>query len=159
MTTANTTFQDALTRLGETFSSSKNQSEEKDLLTSMYGTTNVTKPGRLFAPFQKMWDSVTSSVTGGLADVSRFRTFPKTPKGVAQDINTTQPPAPVIDSTTSTYLLNSAAFTQIIDGYLTDVFANQQADMDLTTYAEVKDVTPAFNVIGQQIYTITDSII
>ena len=40
-----------------------------------------------------------------------------------------------------------------------DVFASQVTDRYLASFVEVKDVTPAFNAMGQQIYVIKHDIL
>jgi len=47
----------------------------------------------------------------------------------------------------------------MMDAYIGDVFANQGADTELATFSEVKDITPAFKVLGDQIYAIKNTIL
>ena len=51
------------------------------------------------------------------------------------------------------------AFSTIMNSYVEDVFADQAKDTELATFSEVKDVTPAFRVLGQQIQVIKKDIL
>lgn len=46
-----------------------------------------------------------------------------------------------------TSLKGDEYFEQELLSYVFDVFQQQQIDHDLTAYHEIKDVTPAFNII------------
>lgn len=50
-------------------------------------------------------------------------------------------------------------FSNELKKLVTDVLQQQALDHDLAAYAEIKYITPAFNVIGQQIYVIKTEII
>ena len=43
--------------------------------------------------------------------------------------------------------------------YTNDVFVNQSLDLNLATFSEVKDITPNFALLGDQIYAIKDNIL
>jgi hypothetical protein len=47
----------------------------------------------------------------------------------------------------------------MMNQYIGDVFANQAMDIELATFAEVKDITPAFTVLGNQIAGIKNNIL
>lgn len=43
--------------------------------------------------------------------------------------------------------------------YTNDVFVDQSLDLNLATFSEVKDTTPNFALLGDQIYAIKDGIL
>jgi hypothetical protein len=46
-----------------------------------------------------------------------------------------------------------------MNAYVSDVFANQAMDIELATFSEVKDITPAFTILGNQINVIKKDIL
>jgi hypothetical protein len=50
-------------------------------------------------------------------------------------------------------------FSTVIDSYLDDIFLSQQTDFNLISVAEVRSVTPAFAVLGQQLSVIENDIL
>lgn len=155
------TFNDAVTRLWQIFSPSLQddiyKARQDELLKSMYGTKKLSK-WTLADSLKKSWDTVKKSwtevgqqVSDAVSDVSSFRTFPKT----LDDTVKSAPilPIPSIETATTTNI------TTIIDSYIYDVFASQQAASDSVAMTEVQDVTPAFAVLGQQLSVIKNDIL
>ena len=155
------TFKDAVTRLWQIFSPSTQDSwyaaRENDLLRSMYGSTQISK-GTLadslkksWAGIKKSWAEVGQQVAGVVSDVTAFRSFPKDLKDTVKDI----PTLPDLPADTSA----TTDISKSIDSYVYDVFASQKSDLDLVGMSEVKDITPAFAVLGKQISVIKNDII
>lgn len=46
-----------------------------------------------------------------------------------------------------------------MNDYLNDVFVNQSMDVELATFSEVKDITPAFALLGKQIEVVKNDIL
>ena len=155
------TFKDAVTRLWQIFSPNTQDAaytaRENDLLRSMYGSTQISK-GTLadslkksWAGIKKSWAEVGQQVAGVVSDVTAFRNFSKDLKGTVQDIPTL-PDSPADTSATTD-------ISKSIDSYVYDVFASQKTALDLVGMSEVKDITPAFEVLGKQISVIKNDII
>ena len=155
------TFKDAVTRLWQIFSPSTQDAtytaRENDLLRSMYGSTQISKwtladsLKKSWAGIKKSWAEVGQQVAGVVSDVTSFRTFPKDIKGTVQVIPTLPDSPPDTSATTD--------ISKAIDSYVYDVFASQKIDLDLVGMSEVKDITPAFAVLGKQISVIKNDII
>jgi hypothetical protein len=64
-------------------------------------------------------------------------------------------PAPVDSSS----LVGKERLTNVLVSYVSDVFDSQTTDYTLISFAETKGLTPAFNVLGQQINVIKTDII
>jgi hypothetical protein len=47
----------------------------------------------------------------------------------------------------SSYDTAEATFENILRGYVSDVFVQQALDLELASFAEVKNITPAFEVL------------
>lgn len=158
------TFTDAVDRLGQIFA--KNQSQEfkdrqNELLTSMYGNVKVSSSTGLkwllIDPFKKSWDGIKKSwVEAGqqfadlASDVKSFRSFPK-------DLNGTHKNVPTLAAPSTSYITTDVGAS--IDSYMYDVFLSQKMDLDLVSMSEVKGVTPAFAVLGQQVSAIKNNIL
>jgi len=80
-----------------------------------------------------------------------FRAFPKDLKSTVENIS----PSPNVPLDT----VFTTKVTKSIDSYVYDVFASQQTDLDLVSMVEVRSVTPAFAVLGQQISSIKNDIL
>jgi len=59
----------------------------------------------------------------------------------------------------SVYDEAEATFQNILQAYVNDVFVQQSLDIELATFSEVKDVTPWFAKLWQQIYAIKDVVL
>ena len=64
-----------------------------------------------------------------------------------------------IQKITASNTVSDDAFSTIMNDYINDVFANQGLDVELATFSEVKDITPAFALLGKQIEVIKDDIL
>lgn len=154
------TVKDANERLAQIFSKNQTQEfkdREAELLKSMYGTTKVSK-WTLADSLKKSWDGIKKSwaevveqATDLWTDVVTFRTFPK-------DINGTVAALPPWEKTID-YSSTTNNITKILDAYVSDVFISQKTDLDLVSMSEVRGVTPAFAVLGQQISVIKNNIL
>ena len=154
------TITDALDRLDQTFTKTANQTtgfqaREADLLKTMYGTT---KDGKwIFAgSISKSLSWIRSDLTTLWSDVSRFRAIDTDARKVNKNIKTVQEQQNIVATAPAQW---EETFKQYLALYVQDVFTQQTTDIQLAYLAEVKDVTPAFNVIWQQIFTIKNDII
>lgn len=155
------TVKDANKRLGQIFTPSQQDSgfkaREADLLRSMYGTTKISKwtlsdsLKKTWASIKKSWAEVGQEFIDLGSDVTTFRNFPKDLKGTVQNI----PSLPNKPANTT----ETTAISKIIDDYIYDVFLSQKTALDLVSMSEVKGVTPAFKVLGQQLYVIKNDIL
>lgn len=160
------TFLSAIDRLGQLFS--KNQStdfktREAELLLSIYGTRKIT-PWKFIdvnynesngnaSTVKDIWawiGDVASAIASGAV---------RSWKLVTNDIFLTREKIQKITSTEASYNSSQDAFTSMMNQYIGDVFANQAMDIELATFAEVKDITPAFTVLGNQIAGIKNNIL
>lgn len=130
----------------------KYKDREYELLKSTYGTaprgvlTNVVvvKTG-IKAPITK-------------TDISLWKLAPKSLSAQEQEIkNSKKENVPEIS--TATTVVGEDLYNQMLLSYVQDVFANQANDYALATFAEVKTVTPAFKIIGNQIRTIKTDVL
>lgn len=174
---------DASKRLVQVFSPSQQdevfKARENDLLRSMYGNTNV-KRGKLIDVSVKQnngniqdlswvvktavrsWNFLTKDIRSKKAEIEVANT------AVASATTTTSPSSVSSSDTTtndtSSYTitndkLSNETFTNYITPYIDAIFVDQARDNNLAGFVEVKDVTPAFNVLWLQIYTIRNNII
>ena len=176
-------FTDALTRLGVLFSVNKNQEDQQkykdreyELLKSTYGTaprgvlTDVVDVNFDNSELKQVWTAIANdaSAVGNAAWVV-WKTIAKTavwlwklaPKSLSdqeQEINDTQKEN-VPEISTATTVVGEDLYNQMLLSYVQDVFANQANDYALATFAEVKSVTPAFKIIGNQIRTIKTDVL
>gem|GEM_PF-3967665 len=57
-------------------------------------------------------------------------------------------------------LISKDTFASLMNDYVADVFVSQAFDAsELATFSEVKDITPAFKVLGDQIRVIKNDIL
>ncbi|MCX6825450.1 MAG: hypothetical protein NTY80_04495 [candidate division SR1 bacterium] len=155
-----TTIKDAVKRLIQVFKKGKDQSEEfkareKELLTTMYGTQKVSR-GLLFTSPLKVTSSIGKQIVQLGSDISAFRSFPKNVQDTAGAIEDTKLRGGALP--TESYDTKNV-FAQIIDTYLVDVYESQPADLRLASFTEIKEVTPAFKILGDQIATIKNDIL
>ena len=85
---------------------------------------------------------------------TRTRTFAKNIWNLASEIKTAKNTQGNATSTTQTTVITSddskqQQFESVIRSYIDDVFASQQTDITLASFSEVKDVTPAFDMLGK----------
>lgn len=170
-----TTFSDAGKRIGEFFKKEKSdefKERETDLLKSMYGVTKVSTStgflkGLLVDPFKKTrtsikksWSEVGKQFAEVGNDVSKFRQFPKNLKD-ATALNPPKEKSVDLGATTATtdYQATQNVFTQMMNEYINDVFANHKADVDLALFSDIKELTPAFTVLWKQIDTTKKNIL
>lgn len=152
-------FTDALTRLGQVFSASKNKEEQKkyedreyELLKSTYGT----KPRGVLTNVVVVKNDSKAPITK--ADISLWKLAPKSLSAQEKEIeNTKKENVPQI--ATGTTVVGEELYNQMLLSYVQDVFANQANDYALATFAEVKSVTPAFKIIWNQIRTIKTDVL
>lgn len=151
-------FTDALDRLGQTFSPNQQddtydafKTREAELLRSMYGTTKVT-------PW-KLIDIDYNETNGSVPDTSStivntvIRSWDLMTN---KDLRTSNKDLQKI----SPSLTSKDTFTSIMNTYLADVFASQAFDAsELASFSEVKDITPAFKVLWDQVRVIKTDIL
>jgi len=166
---AGKTFTDARKRLWKIFAENPGEdftARENDLLRSMYGTTQVSQgtglKGLFIDPFKKTlnsakksWAEVVDQVADVWRETAKFRQFPNNPKEM---VNFNWAPS-IPSSTQNTFNSNKDTFTALMNGYIGDVFASQKADSELANFSEVKDITPAFTILGKQIASIKNDVL
>jgi len=168
------TFGDAGKRLAEVFKknpSDEYKAREADLLRSMYGTTKVSTSTWLLKwlfidPFKKTWESVKKSASevaqdtaNGRSTVSKFWQFPK---NVKDAVTILPKPSVFVDLTTvdtSSDNYSQLLFTKMMEEYINDVLIAQQTEKNLAVLSDVQQVTPAFTVLWEQIYTTKEKIL
>ncbi len=156
-------FMDAVKRLGTLFSKEKQQDDEAyqnreyDLLMATYGQSK-RKDGVFLNRIDFNYDDNVD-----FSEIwSVMRSWKMVPNTVADQIDEIKSAQEDLVSNVSddpTSLKGDEYFEQELLSYVFDVFQQQQIDHDLTAYHEIKDVTPAFNIIWQQIYVIKNEII
>ncbi len=164
-------FKDANDRFVQTFSSETDQTAQfkarkNDLLQSTYGRSE-----RRWSLFDIRADDsdlnkVGESIEDGLASVWNVRlnlwkyTTNKEFRTLVQEEKQARKKATLPDvSSTSYYDASEDFFENILRGYVNDVFEQQTLDIELASFAEVKDVTRVFEVLWAQITAINDKIV
>jgi len=164
-------FTGAIKRLGQTFGLGDQdeafKTREADLLKSMYGTTRATT-GLLFGNLWKVSYDESNGSVSTLGDIWKWAVSVAQALAsgavrswniITKDIWAKRDAIQSIRSSESSYNSWKDAFSTMMDAYIGDVFANQGADTELATFSEVKDITPAFKVLGDQIYAIKNTIL
>jgi len=155
-------FNDALTRLGQLFSKSKQkddpsyQERKDELLRSMYGTTKDAR-GVFAGSIKQSLSGILEDVSTLWSDVSRFRNPPKNAQDIKTDIVTNQANQNIMATTTPAQW--EATFKEYLKSYVQDVFDQQSTDIELASFSEVKDVTPTFKSLWDQIFNIKTKVI
>lgn len=158
-----TVFKDAVVRLGQIFSASKDEEEQKKfkeretmLLQATYGTSarrgkmidiKIDAPGtkEAWAAIKKVAAWIWSLVPKKIGDKTKE----------IENIQKQEVPTVVIDTSDA----GDKLFNQLLLSYVQDVFVNQTNDSSLATFAEVKTITPAFNVLWDQINTTKEGVL
>ncbi len=162
--------------LMQTFTKSSNlKDREQDLIKSMYGSSKIHPNTWLLGPLKNTWQSIKDSAKGVASevkdageDVVNFWSgdtvsswnVPKTIEERNKKIKITQEEStlPSTINLDSNYIAQTK-FDKVLKYYLEDVFVDQTVDSALATSAELKEITPAFTILGQQIITIKNDII
>ncbi len=156
---AKKTFLDAVKRLWQLFSKDQEKdftARETELLKTMYGTTQDKK--WIFAgSIKQSLSTIAADVSDVWSDVSRFRTPSKNTKDIHNDIISAKDAQNIMSDTVPSAW--EPTFEEYLKSYVQDVFNQQSTDIELASFAEVKDVTPAFNVLWRQIATIKNNIL
>jgi len=137
-------FNDALKRLSQTFSAKKQDDDfkarEADLLKSMYGNTNITTGKLIDVKVDESNAGSSVFADTGIGPVRSWNLFKKNIQQQNSEIKK-------IAEQEASNNTSKDVFSTIMHGYIDDVFIDQRADVELATFSEVKDITPAFDVL------------
>ncbi len=155
------TLQRSSRALSNTLSDLKNtyakqaEARENDLVRSMYGT-------------QKLWSGfsfrrlVNFNFTQNNGNIS-FADIGKTVSGIVTNVKSRELAKKDInakkDEITMAISTKWWSDLSLMSEYTNDVFVDQSLDLNLATFSEVKDTTPNFALLGDQIYAIKDGIL
>jgi hypothetical protein len=161
-------FTDAVKRLGAIFSKSKQeedddyQDREYDLLNATYGQSK-RQDGVFFNLIDLNYDK--NGELKELVGVSsaepprKTNLVTKTLGATVEEIESAKAEnVPAIPANTSS-MVGEERLKKELTAYVINVLDRQTTDHNLAAYHEIKDVTPAFNIIGQQIHIIKTEII
>ena len=96
-----------------------------------------------------------------LGDVAAFRSPIKDLPGKTTEIQTTQTKEGTLPAISAVSAVDQGKvnFENILRSSVQDVFSQQVNDNALVSSSETKTVTPAFNILGQQVNSIKDDIL
>lgn len=155
------TIKDASNRLVQTFSKEEDQTDQfkarkNDLLQSTYGRS------------ERRWKLIDVSIDGtgelkevgdSLVDAWKY-VANKDFRSVIDDQKKATEDAALPDAiAVSVYDTAEVIFENILRGYVSDVFEQQALDIELASFAEVKDITPAFELLWAQINSVEKNVI
>ena len=163
------TIKDASNRLVQTFSKEEDQTDqfkarEHDLLQSTYGSSEkrwnlIDVKFDNISELNEIGDDLDKSFWNGVASLWKyatnkdFRTLVKEEKEARKEATLSD----IVSA--SHYDTSEIIFENILRGYISDIFVQQVLYIDLASFAEVKNITPAFEILWAQITTIKNDII
>lgn len=173
-------FNEALDKRDQTFSKDDQdeqfQAREADLIRSMYGTQTYTKGKRLNTDingFKELADNskrIWTWALDGIQDTGKaigrtWNFFTKKLPDIIEAKKQAKADAAAqanISSDADSNGLSSTtnvSFDEYLQTYVSDVFINQEIDTYLVSLSEIKDVTPKFAQLWEQLYAIKTYIV